>query len=104
MLGFVHMMERRAHPRRVVNIPAMILGVANPNDRKSATIIDMSEEGAQLQMDREFKLPRRVWLLELENHNVYDCEVRWLRGTQIGVQILDMVDRSHRRKIVKAVA
>ena len=98
------MIERRVHPRTIVNIPAMILGVADPSNPKTATIVDMSKEGAQLRVDSEIRLPRRVWVLELEHHNVYDCDVRWLRGTQIGVQILDMVDRNHRRNVVKAVA
>ena len=82
----------------------MILSVADASDPKTATIVDISKEGAQLRTTNEITLPRRVWVLELEHHNVYDCEVRWLRGNQVGVQILDMVDRYHRRNVVKAVA
>jgi hypothetical protein len=98
------MLERRAHPRHAVQIPAMVLGVADPHNARSATIIDMSKEGAQLRLDRQATMPRRVWVLELEHHNVYDCEVRWSEGTQIGVQILDLVDRHHRRNVIQAVA
>ena len=54
-----HMIERRVHPRTIVNIPAMILGVADPSNPKTATIVDMSKEGAQLRVDSEIRCAGR---------------------------------------------
>ena len=81
------MIDRRAEPRVAVNIPAIVIGFTDPTDRKHATIVDWSAQGAQLHLETEMELPCRVWLLELENNKVYGCKVRWNRGQRIGLQI-----------------
>jgi hypothetical protein len=97
------MFEQRAHPRFAVNIPAVVFGATDLSIAYGATIVDLSKDGAQLRMKTAVTLPRRVWVLELHYQNAYDCEVRWLRGMRMGVLILDLVDRNHRKTLIQAL-
>lgn len=98
------MIEKRGAPRRDVDIPAMILSVGDGTDRKKARIVNVSDEGAMIDTGSVFRWPKKIWLLELEHENIYDCEVKWAKGSNIGVQIVDVLDRQRRLSIMKTIA
>lgn len=88
--------DRRAEERRPVNITAAVL---SPCRQKftTANIVDRSESGAKIKLDKNISLPKVILLVDFENGPVFGCEVRWRQDYYLGVRIIDVYGPVRRR-------
>ena len=89
--------ERRTEERKPVNITAAVLSQCRQKFT-TATIVDRSESGAKIQIDKNISLPKVILLVDFENGPVFECEVRWRQGCCLGVRIIDVYGPARRRR------
>lgn len=64
-------------------------------------IRDMSLDGARIDTGFYIDVPRRLFLLEEESGSLFECEVRWQQGREIGLFFLDVSGRSARQSLIQ---
>jgi hypothetical protein len=92
--------NRRAFPRFEVRIPGKLLW-ANGACSRSCSITDLSESGARVDTAGFTSVPDKIDLFEGQSGNIFECVVRWQRGTQIGLQFVDICSRAKRRALIE---
>ncbi|MBV9287347.1 MAG: PilZ domain-containing protein [Hyphomicrobiales bacterium] len=92
--------DRRASPRRQVEIQALVL--VPKQFHTHATVVDLSEGGCQLRLQRPLELPQR-FIVQF-NGAAYLCDRRWMVGANMGLQFIDMLTRAQRRKLASLPA
>jgi hypothetical protein len=95
------MRERRASPRSAVRIAVRIVTRVGAFD---ATMVNISHDGARLIMDERHWLTGRIYLWVSKIVTLFECEVRWQRDNNVGLQFIDTSAQSLQRAIVKACA
>jgi hypothetical protein len=93
-------LERRSQTRHDVCIPGEI-SWRGGEFRQRCTIRDLSLDGARAELTFFTEVPKKIFLLEEESGRLFDCEVRWQQGCQIGLYFLDMASRSVRRALLQ---
>jgi hypothetical protein len=64
-------------------------------------IYDLSEDGARVDTTVLTDVPDRVDLFEGKTGNIFECCVRWRKVGQIGLQFVDVCNRSKRRSLIE---
>src|SRR6266705_2532978 len=79
---------RRKSPRVAVNIPALLMA-EDKSLLGRCTMLDVSDGGARLQVERPAELPATLILvLSKGARTIRHCAVRWRSDTEIGVEFL----------------
>jgi hypothetical protein len=89
--------DQRAEERKPVNITAAVLSHSRAKFT-AATIVDRSESGAKIKVDKNVALPKVILLVDFENGPVFECEVRWRKDCYLGVRIIDVYGPARRRR------
>lgn len=89
--------NRRQSPRYVCDYPARIVSSEHLVST-SARIVNISKEGAKVEVMFPVKGPTVVMLYDLANSEIYECEIRWRSDFYIGVQFLDILGPGRRRR------
>jgi hypothetical protein len=92
--------ERRAHVRHEVQLAGELIWDGGAN-RQPCTIRDISLDGARVETRSLPDMPARVFLHEKEEGNLFECEVRWRRGGEMGLFFLDTGSRTARRALIR---
>jgi hypothetical protein len=95
--------ERRAHVRHEVQLAGELIW-EDGAQRQPCTIRDISLDGARVETRSLAAMPKRFFLHEKEDGNLFECEVRWHRGGEIGLFFLDTGSRMARRALIQALA
>lgn len=102
------MLDRRAAPRYVINIAGVLMFDDSHGEKKTSSckILDLSEGGARLgvTVTDVSLLPARVVLFETANGNVYECDIRWRKPNEVGVQFIDVVSRTHHKEMISRIS
>jgi hypothetical protein len=88
--------KSRAIPRFPCSLPARIAS----SDRLIATagrIVTISKDGAKVEVMFPIKGPPVILLLNHQNDEIYECEVRWRTDAFIGVRFLDILGSGRRQ-------
>jgi hypothetical protein len=89
--------DRRAEERRPVNNSGAIFALRGQTS-VAVTIVDRSEGGAKLKINGNPGLPNVILLVDYSTNSVFECEVRWRQGGNVGVQIIDAYGPGRRRR------
>lgn len=89
--------DQRTEERKPVAITAAVLSQCRKKFT-TATIVDRSERGAKIKIDRNISLPKVILLVDFQNGPVFECEVRWRQGCDLGVRIIDVYGPARRRR------
>ncbi len=75
--------DRRLEPRS----PARARGVVvAPGLELPCLIVDLSNTGARLRLDRNLALPNRILLVDMAGATAVEAEVVWRKGQEAGVK------------------
>jgi hypothetical protein len=69
--------------------------------RHSCTISDISIDGARVDTRFFVYVPERLFLLESDTGNLFECRVRWQQSAQMDVSFIDIGSQSLRRALMK---
>ncbi len=75
--------DRRFEPRSAANTRAVVVA---PGLELSCLIIDHSQTGLRLRLDRNLALPDQVQVIDLVRAVVMEAEVVWRKGQEAGVK------------------
>lgn len=89
--------NRRQSPRYACDYPARVVS-SEHNVSTSARIVNISREGAKVEVMFPVRGPTIVMVYDLANSEVYECEIRWRSDFFIGVQFLDILGPGRRRR------
>jgi hypothetical protein len=78
--------DKRRHPRTDVNEPGY---VSSGGSVMHCTIINISSEGAAIEVENPVYVPHRFRLVMANDASVvYECEVIWSKKTRIGLSFV----------------
>lgn len=77
--------HKRRHPRRALGAKACIYA---GKDAFGCVIVDMSQEGARLQLGAPATIPARFSLLVSAAEPMLECERVWQHGDTVGVKFV----------------
>ncbi|HEY8615902.1 hypothetical protein [Phenylobacterium sp.] len=77
--------DRRAHPREVVNAPARLFWGPKLAHWADGVISDFSQGGAKVEVSSFYVLPRRLVLLHYRDDSAYEAILRWRRWDTAGL-------------------
>jgi hypothetical protein len=89
--------RRQAATRFVCDSPARLVS----GDRSisiEGAILKFSDDGAKVEAAYPHNGPSIVFLHDLADNELYECEISWNSGRHVGLQILDVVGPARRRK------
>jgi hypothetical protein len=75
--------DRRLEPRSAANARGLVLA---PGLEMLCLIVDQSNSGAKLRLDRNFALPGRVVIIDIAQATAVEAEVVWRKGQEAGVK------------------
>jgi hypothetical protein len=93
------MQERRASPRSAVRIKVRVVICDGVFD---ATMVNVSQGGVRLIVDKRRCLPSRLYLWITKVVTLFQCEVRWQRENAVGLQFIDVSGQSLQRAMLSA--
>ena len=76
------MEEKRRHPRIEVNEPAY---VSSDGSVMACTVLNISAEGAAIDVENPAFVPARFRLVMAHDHSVHECRVVWIQDNRIGL-------------------
>jgi len=98
-------MEKRSAPRFQTNIPGtLFFDTVSGRGDIGCNIVDLSDGGARVETVLGDILPLRVALHECSHGNIYDCEVRWRRNNEIGLQFIDLGSRALHKELISQLS
>jgi hypothetical protein len=86
------MQEKRKHPRTEVNEPAF---VSSGGSVMRCTVLNISAEGAAIEVDNPAFVPPRFRLVMANDSSVRDCSIAWIQQKRIGVTFAAMPQQPH---------
>jgi len=89
--------NRRQSPRYACDYAARVVS-SEQLVSTSARIVNISREGAKVEVMFPSRGPNIIMLYDVVNSEVYECEVRWRSDFYIGVQFLDILGPGRRRR------
>ena len=75
--------DRRFEPRSAANTRAVVVA---PGLELSCLIVDHSETGLRLRLDRNLALPGQVQIIDLARAVALEAEVVWRKGQEAGLK------------------
>ena len=75
--------DRRLEPRSPANARGLIV---SPGLELPCLIVDQSNTGVRLRLDRALALPARVVLIDVAQATAVEAEVVWRKGQEAGVK------------------
>ena len=87
----------RRKSKRVDCSYAARVSSGNHDISTAARIVNMSMEGAKVEVMFPAKGPSVVLLCDYDNDTVYECEVMWRTFTHLGLSFIDILGSSRRR-------
>ena len=75
--------DRRFEPRSAANTRAVVVA---PGLELSCLIVDHSETGLRLRLDRSLALPGQVQIIDLARAVALEAEVVWRKGQEAGLK------------------
>ena len=75
--------DRRFEPRSAANTRAVVVA---PGLELSGLIVDHSETGLRLRLDRNLALPGQVQIIDLARAVALEAEVVWRKGQEAGLK------------------
>jgi len=99
------MIDRRQAPRFSTNIHGVLIFTKDGEKRASSCkILDLSEGGARIGVANVEVLPITVALFESMNNNIYECQIRWRKPSEAGLQFLDIVNRTLHKELMLKIS
>jgi methyl-accepting chemotaxis protein len=92
--------ERRGEARYDVALPGELIW-NNGAKRQRCTIRDISENGARIHTGFFVDVPEKVFLLEVDSRNLFECQVRWHMSAELGLFFVDLASLSARRLLIQ---
>lgn len=96
-------MERRSEVRHEVSLAGELIW-KNGGQRQRCTIKDISLNGARVDTRFYLDVPKELYLLENGSGNLFECQVKWQQGDQIGLFFLDVGSQSARRTLLQQLS
>ncbi|MBK6025307.1 PilZ domain-containing protein [Brevundimonas nasdae] len=75
--------DRRLNPRKLVNVPGV---VSAPSVEMACIIVDLSDGGMKLRLDRGTTLPPEVAVIDVADGVAYSAVVVWQRRQEAGLR------------------
>lgn len=75
--------DRRLHPRKLVNVRGV---VSAPSLEMACIIVDLSDGGMKLRLDRGTTLPPEVAVIDVADGVAYPAVVVWQRRQEAGLR------------------
>jgi hypothetical protein len=92
--------ERRSQVRYEVSLPGEIIWQGGDR-RQHCTIRDLSLNGARVELPFFTEFPTTIYLLEQGSGKLFECDVRWQQGCQMGVFFVDVAGHTARRALLQ---
>ena len=80
------MEEKRKHPRTDVDEPAY---VSSGGSVMSCTVLNISAEGAAIDIENPAFVPPRFRLVMANGASVRECQVAWIQRNRIGLTFVE---------------
>ncbi|MFN3930476.1 MAG: PilZ domain-containing protein [Brevundimonas sp.] len=77
--------DRRLEPRSPANARGVVVA---PGLELGCLILDLSNAGARLRLDRNLALPERVIIVDVAQATAVEAQVAWRKGQEAGVKRL----------------
>ena len=90
--------DNRADPRLPVNLDGRLLSV-DGRCNLFCVIADLSRSGARVRTRHGAFIPARVYLRIDKTGDVFDCDRRWSRGNEAGLQFIGQACLAVRRAL-----
>jgi hypothetical protein len=97
------MKDRRALVRQKVDFNAKLIFV-DAARVLDCNVVDMTADGARLELFAAMELPERAYLWENHTNSVFECTVIWRKPGCAGVRFANSCQRILRLAIVEACA
>ena len=75
--------DRRNEPRRAVNARGVLVA---PGLELICRIVDVSDSGMRLRLDRAVSLPRTVTIVDIDAGTACEASVAWSKGQEAGLR------------------
>ena len=79
------MEEKRKHPRTEINQPGY---VSSGGSVMSCTVVNVSAEGAAIDVANPAFVPPRFRLVMAHDSSVRECQIAWIQQNRIGVSFV----------------
>jgi hypothetical protein len=76
--------DRRFQPRRAVDLRAVVI---TEGRELASLIVDASEDGLRLRLDRQITLTTAVIVIDVTRATAFEARVIWQKGMEAGVKI-----------------
>jgi hypothetical protein len=91
----------RETTRHIVSVRGKVIIPAGIPQVFGCLILDLSVEGAKIQLDDDHPLPDKIMLFESHRQNIYECVVRWRKERIAGVNFIDVCQNAVRRALLE---
>jgi hypothetical protein len=98
------MFRPRALVRETVSIRAILILPVEVFIMIPCQMLDLSKGGAKVQIKVAFTLPPKLFLLNDESEDLYECETRWQNEDAAGLMFIDACNHSKYKKIMEKCA
>lgn len=78
-----HPDDRRQEPRSAAKARGLVV---SPGLELPCLIVDQSNSGVRLRLDRNLALPPRILLIDIAQASAVEAEVVWRKGAEAGVK------------------
>ena len=75
--------DRRFEPRAAANTRGVVVA---PGLELSCLVIDQSDQGLRLKLDRKLVLPRAIMVIDIAKGIVIEAQVAWQKGQEVGLK------------------
>jgi hypothetical protein len=93
-------MERRAHVRHAVSLEGELIWPGG-TQRQPCTIRDISLDGARIATEPPVNAEENIFLHEHASGTLFECQIRWQRGSEMGLFFIDVGSRAARRALIE---
>jgi PilZ domain len=96
--------DRRRSPRFTVSFRGvLIFTIAGEKKAAACTILDLSEHGARVAIPKVDELPKIVVLYDGKQGSFHQCEIRWRKPGEAGLQFVDVVSRRLQKELISCL-
>jgi hypothetical protein len=98
------MFRPRALVRETVSIRAILILRAEVFIMIPCQMLDLSKGGAKVQIKASYTLPAKLFLLNDESEDLYECETRWQNEDTAGLMFIDVCTSSKYKEMMERCA
>ena len=95
--------NNRAHPRFPARLDGRLLSLDGLCNFK-CIVMDVSEGGARIKAADLQLIPGKAFLFVAKTGDIFECDIRWQRGDEIGLRFIDSATRSQRKALLNLCA